>query len=84
MISSEPLNILLPNLVWLCSIISQSVMQKNWFTVFNVKVTARTYMKFGLIVQQYKQECPVQKNGITTLKVKVTAKVQNVNKYLSG
>ena len=42
--SSELQNILLPNLVWLCSIISQSVMQKNWFTVFNVKVIARAYV----------------------------------------
>ena len=44
MICSEPHNILLPNLVWLCSFISQSVMQKYWFTVFNVKVTARAYI----------------------------------------
>ena len=43
-ISSEPQNILMPNLVWLCSIISQSIMQKNWFIVFNVKVTARAYI----------------------------------------
>ena len=41
MISSELQNILLPNLVWLCSIISLSVIQKDWFIVFNVKVTAR-------------------------------------------
>ena len=32
-ISAEPQNILSPNLVWLFSIISQTVMQKNWFTV---------------------------------------------------
>ena len=44
MISSEPQNILLPNVVCLCSIINQSVMQKNWFIVFNVKVTARAYI----------------------------------------
>ena len=44
MIFSESQNILLPNLVWWCSIISQSVMQKNWFTIFNVKVTARAYI----------------------------------------
>ena len=43
-ICSEPHNILLPNLVWLCSFISQSVMQKYWFTVFNVRVTARAYI----------------------------------------
>ena len=40
-VSSEPQNILSPNLVCLCSIISQSVMQKNWFSILNVKVTAR-------------------------------------------
>ena len=45
MTSSEPQNILLPNLVWWCSIMSQSVIQKkNWFTVFHVKVTARAYI----------------------------------------
>ena len=42
--SSEPQNILSPNLVWLCSIISQSVMQKNWFIVFSVEVTVRAYI----------------------------------------
>ena len=40
----EPQNILFPNLVWLCSIISQSDRQKDWFTVFNVKVTMRAYI----------------------------------------
>ena len=44
MISSEPQNILFPNLVWLFSIISQSVMQNKWFTVFSVKVTVRAYI----------------------------------------
>ena len=43
-IYSEPQNILLPNLVCLCNIISQNFMQKNWFTVFNVKVTTRAYI----------------------------------------
>ena len=33
--------ILLPNLVGLCSTMSLSVMQTNWFIVFNVKVMAR-------------------------------------------
>ena len=37
-------NILSPSLVGLCSIISQCVIQKNWFTVFNVKVTVRAYI----------------------------------------
>ena len=51
MISSELLNILLPNLVGLCSIVSQNVMQKNWFTVFNVNFTDRAYIiKIGLFL----------------------------------
>ena len=37
---SESLNLLLlPNLVWWCIIISQNVLQKDWFAVFKVKVT---------------------------------------------
>ena len=43
-LSSEPQNDLSPNLVWLCSIMSQSIMQKNWFTVFNVQVTVRAHI----------------------------------------
>ena len=38
-ISCEPQNILLENLVCFCSLLSQSIMQKNWLTVFDVKVT---------------------------------------------
>ena len=30
--------------VWFCNNISQSVMQKNWFAVLKVKVTARAYI----------------------------------------
>ena len=56
-ISSEPQNILLPNLVWLCSIISQNVLQKNWFTVFNVKVTARAYIIKILLFLLYLLNC---------------------------
>ena len=44
MISSKPTNILLPNLVLWCIIMSQSVMQKGWFAIFKVKVTAKVYM----------------------------------------
>ena len=52
MMSSEPQNILLSNLVWLCSIMSQSVVQKNWFSVFKVRVTARAYIiKIWLFLQ---------------------------------
>ena len=36
---SESLNLLLPNLVWWCIIMSQIVFQKDWFSVFKVKVT---------------------------------------------
>ena len=44
MISSKPPNMLLLNLVLWCSIISRSVMQKDWFAIFKVKVTARAHM----------------------------------------
>ena len=40
----EPLNHFLPNLVWWCIIMRWCVMQKNWFTIFNVQVTARAYI----------------------------------------
>ena len=35
-ISPTPLNHFYPNLVWWCIIMRQSVMHKNWFTIFNV------------------------------------------------
>ena len=41
MIPSELLNLLRPNLVWWCIIISQIVFQKDWFVVFKVKVTVK-------------------------------------------
>ena len=41
MISSESLNLLLPDLVWWCIIMSQIVFQKDWFAVFEVKVTVK-------------------------------------------
>ena len=40
-VSPEPLTHFLPNWYGWCSIMSLSVMQKNWFTVFNVKVTVK-------------------------------------------
>ena len=99
MIPSEPQIILLPNLVYLCSIMSQSVLWKNWLIVFIVKGTAWAYIynqnmtvstisyklatKIGLLAQHHKLQCPVEKL-ITALKVKVTAKVQNVSECLSG
>ena len=39
MISSETLNLLQPNLVGWCIIMSQIVFQKDWFAVFKVTVT---------------------------------------------
>ena len=44
MISSIPPNILFPNLVLWCIIMSQSVMQRDWFVIFKVKFTARAHM----------------------------------------
>ena len=44
MVSSKPQNILLPNLVWWCIIVRLSVMQKDWFAIFKVKVSARAHM----------------------------------------
>ena len=41
-ISSEPLNLLSPNLVWWCIIVSQSVLRKVWFAIF--KVTVKVHM----------------------------------------
>ena len=44
-VSPEPLNhFFLPNLVWWCIITRQCVMQKNWFTIFKFKVTAKGYI----------------------------------------
>ena len=40
-ISSKLLVRLQPGLVWWYSIISQSVLQKNWITAFKVRVTAK-------------------------------------------
>ena len=44
MISSKPPNKLFSNLVLWCIIISQSVIQRDWFAIFKVKVTARVHM----------------------------------------
>ena len=41
MISSESQNLLLPNLVWWCIIMSQIVFPKDWFAVYKVKVTVK-------------------------------------------
>ena len=44
MISSKTLHFLSLNVVLWCIIMSQSVLQKDWFTIFNVKVTAKAPM----------------------------------------
>ena len=44
MISSESFNLLLPNLVWWCTIMSQVVFWKDWFAVFKVKVTVKDHI----------------------------------------
>ena len=43
---SKSQNILLPNLVWWCSIVCQSVLRTNWFclAIFKVKATGRAHM----------------------------------------
>ena len=42
LISSRRRNIIkLPNLVLWCMIVSQSVMQKDWFAVFQVEITVK-------------------------------------------
>ena len=43
MIFSESLNLLLPNLVCWCIIMSHIVFQKDLFAVFKVKVTVKYY-----------------------------------------
>ena len=42
--SPEPLNHFSPILVWWCIFVKQYVVQKNWFTIFSVKVTVRAYV----------------------------------------
>ena len=44
MIPSELLNRLLPNLAWCWMIMSQIVLQKDWFAVFKIKVTAKGHI----------------------------------------
>ena len=39
MVSSETLNLLLPNVVWWCIIMSQIGFETDWFAVFKFKVT---------------------------------------------
>ena len=43
-IPSKPPNVLFPNLVSWCIIMSLSVKQKDWFAIFMVKVTAKVHM----------------------------------------
>lgn len=41
--SSEPMNPLLPNLLWWCIIMGWNVMQKYWVAVFKVMVTVKVH-----------------------------------------
>ena len=55
-ISSELLTPQQPNLVWWYTIISQSVLWKNWVTVFKVKVTQK--VKMSVFVQKISSKLP--------------------------
>ena len=74
MISSEPLNLLLPKLAWWCIIMGQSVWPKDWFAIFKVKVTMKAHptrydfptvsadpcaIKFNLRIHYQMQDCLV-------------------------
>ena len=99
MISSKPPNILFPNLVLWCIIMSQSVMQKDWFAIFKVKFTARALMIKIWQFLWYLLNCWSFSTKLGLLVyllvsqsvlwknwivvVKVTAKFQNVNECLS-
>ena len=79
------------NLVWWCII-----MNKNWFTIFIVKVTVKAYItKMGLFLHLlnfrsvcnqtwFDSQCVLWKNWMTAFKVKVAVKAQNVSECLSG
>ena len=56
-VSPELLNHFLPNLVWWCIIMRRCVLQKNWFTIFNVKVTVRAYIIKILLFLLYLLNC---------------------------
>ena len=51
MISSKPLNILFPNFVLWCIILSRSIMQKDWFADFKGKITAQAHI---IEIQQFR------------------------------
>ena len=44
MIPSELLNLLQPNLVWWCIIMSQIVFQTDWYAVFKIKITVKDHI----------------------------------------
>ena len=76
-IFSESLNLLLPNLVWWCIIISQIVFQKGWCIVFKIKATVTDYVikmwlsifwtadpfmtKLGFMAHHHKLDCLVKR-----------------------
>ena len=51
--SSEQLNLLYPNLIWWCIVLSRCVMHKNWDANFKVKVTIRAYIITIWLFQLY-------------------------------
>ena len=83
-------NLLLPNLVWWCNIMSQIVFQKHWFAVFKVKVTVTDNIikiclfniwtadpfatKLGLMAHLHKVK---RLDCSVVVKVKITEKIQN-------
>ena len=93
-ISSELLTPQQPNLVWWYTIISQSVVWKNWVTVFKVKVTQK--VKMSVFVQKISSKLPnillpnlvlwsiimsqsvMQKDWFAIFKVKVTARAHMI------
>ena len=86
-IFSEPQNILSPNLVWLCSLISQSVMQKKLVhhlqcDYFSSKLLVRLQPNLVWWCSIISRSV-LWKNGITVFKINVTVKVQNVSECLS-
>ena len=87
------LKLLLPNLVWLCFIMSLIVFQKDLFAVFEVKVTVKDQIikmwlfdiSSELMAHHHKLDCLVKRFDFSVVvKVKVTEKVQNASECSSG
>ena len=100
MISSKPPNILLPNFVLWCIIMSQSVMQNDWL-VFSRSQQAFIRSKFDSLYYTFWTAEPfatklltcwysvvsqsvLWRNWVVVFRVKGVAKFQNVSEYLFG